>query len=121
MSSSDLKELVDTYFPQIEVYFTGFNQVIPANERSPDVPDLALIVPNEMLRKYSAIKGLENIPNDATFLKETKLLEKLHEYRRNIQFKHLPLPYILGRLKDAIHAEHGEVDSQRTMIFISEI
>lgn len=120
MNVKDAEELIDTYFPQIEVFYTGFNQILETKDRDPDVPDLALIVPNEILNRYSAIKGLQKIPRDDTFLKETKLLEKLSAYKGNIPNQHLSLALILGFLKGNVRFDYEELDSGRAMLFIYE-
>jgi hypothetical protein len=118
-ASQEIQELVDGYFSQIEVVYTGFNPWHKVGDS--DAAELAIIVPKEMLAKYSEMKGL-GLPEGVKFWKETKLAERLRGYKGIIPAGHAPLLDILDYLGGGVGVDYSETSNPTKMrISISEI
>jgi hypothetical protein len=114
-----MQKLVDGYFSQIEVVYTDFT---PQNTAECyDGAVLAIVVPKELLDKYSKMKGLES-PDGAKFWKETRLAERLRRYEGTVPGEHANLLDVLEYLTSEVGVSYSETpDPTKTRILIYEL
>jgi hypothetical protein len=121
-ASQEMQKLVDTYFPQIEVTYTDFDPWHKVGDGNSDAAVLRITVPKEMLDKYSSMTGLQKgLPNGVEFWKETKLAERLREYKGRISGEHAPLLDILDFLRRSVQVDYSGPFDSKVDISICEI
>ena len=118
MVQSQIEDLVNRYFGQIEVEGTDFE---PRDDAGPDAAYLLLRVPLDMLRSYMVLKSKDGLPG-AEFWKETKLRDKLRNSGKYHGQGCVPLEDVLDFLGGNVQVTYQELKgSPEIRMSITEI
>ena len=117
----DLRQLVETYFDQIEIEDANF---IPVDDAVSDAAYLLLNIPTEMLNAYSKLKDQNReLPDGAEFWKETGLQNKLRTSDKYHGQGHVSnLSDVLDYLGGKVWGEYRKLNSpERIRLGITEV
>ncbi len=119
MVQSQIEELVNRYFGQIEVEDTDY---IPVDDSPHDAAYILLRIPTAMLKDYLMFKGQnKELPDGVEFWRETGLAIKLRGSNKYHGQGHEPLDDMLDFLEGDVHIDYQKITEETMRLSINEI
>jgi len=116
-----MQELVDRYFNQIEVTYTGY---VPISDAKSDVATITLEIPFAMIREYQRLKdSRKRLPDGAEFWRETGLLTRLKNSDKVSRHAHFDttLSDVLDYLGGKCWVDFARMSKDKVKLSVTEV